>query len=160
MAVGEVGVGYTTVAAALMAGVAGAGPRGSGGTRRRGDTEMLDHKMATVAAALHRARRRGRTTIRDLTARPALLLGTGCDWAPPHAAPLRAETSGGTALADRNQAMGKRCRGSGIPVQAATAKGPVPRSARPAGSTTACVQRLLGPESKRLTEIMAGDTDE
>jgi len=57
VAVGEVGVGNTTVAAALTAGLLGL-DAAAVGLGAGADTEMLDRKVVTVAAALDRARRR------------------------------------------------------------------------------------------------------
>ncbi|MEO5680177.1 MAG: 5,6-dimethylbenzimidazole synthase [Acidimicrobiales bacterium] len=56
VAVGEVGVGNTTVAAALTAGLLGLDAGVVVGLGAGADTDMLDRKVATVAAALARAR--------------------------------------------------------------------------------------------------------
>ena len=58
VALGEVGVGNTTVAAALTAGLLGLEAAAAVGLGAGADTEMLDRKVATVAAALARARAR------------------------------------------------------------------------------------------------------
>jgi nicotinate-nucleotide--dimethylbenzimidazole phosphoribosyltransferase len=58
VAVGEVGVGNTTVAAALTAGLLGLDAAAVVGLGAGADTEMLDRKVVTVAAALDRARDR------------------------------------------------------------------------------------------------------
>jgi len=58
VAVGEVGVGNTTVAAALTAGLLGLDAAAVVGLGAGADTEMLDRKVVTVAAALDRARGR------------------------------------------------------------------------------------------------------
>jgi nicotinate-nucleotide--dimethylbenzimidazole phosphoribosyltransferase len=57
VALGEVGVGNTTVAAALSAALLGLDPAAVVGLGAGADTGMVDRKKATVAAALHRARR-------------------------------------------------------------------------------------------------------
>jgi len=56
VALGEVGVGNTTVAAALTAGLLGLQPAMAVGLGAGADTDMLERKVATVAAALDRAR--------------------------------------------------------------------------------------------------------
>ena len=56
VALGEVGVGNTTVAAALCAALLGVEPAAVVGLGAGADTEMIDRKVATVAAALARAR--------------------------------------------------------------------------------------------------------
>ncbi|MGY1694139.1 5,6-dimethylbenzimidazole synthase [Geodermatophilus sp. SYSU D00814] len=55
LALGEVGVGNTTVAAALAAGLLGAGPDEVTGLGAGADSAVLDRKRAVVAAALARA---------------------------------------------------------------------------------------------------------
>ncbi|SNS80330.1 cob(II)yrinic acid a,c-diamide reductase [Geodermatophilus saharensis] len=55
LALGEVGVGNTTVAAALAAGLLGAGPAEVTGLGAGADSDVLDRKRAVVAAALARA---------------------------------------------------------------------------------------------------------
>lgn len=55
VALGEVGVGNTTVAAALTAALLGMEPAAVVGLGAGADTGMLDRKVATVAAALRRA---------------------------------------------------------------------------------------------------------
>jgi len=56
VAVGEVGVGNTTVAAALTAGLLRLDAAAVVGLGAGADTEMLERKVATIAAALDRAR--------------------------------------------------------------------------------------------------------
>lgn len=58
VALGEVGVGNTTVAAALSAALLGVQPAIVVGLGAGADTEMLDRKRVTVAAALRRAQDR------------------------------------------------------------------------------------------------------
>lgn len=58
VALGEVGVGNTTVAAALCAAMLGLEPAAVVGLGAGADTEMLDRKAAAVAAAVRRARSR------------------------------------------------------------------------------------------------------
>ncbi|SMO46339.1 cob(II)yrinic acid a,c-diamide reductase [Geodermatophilus aquaeductus] len=55
LALGEVGVGNTTVAAALAAGLLGADPADVTGLGSGADSEVLDRKRSVVAAALARA---------------------------------------------------------------------------------------------------------
>lgn len=58
VALGEVGVSNTTVAAALIAAVLGVQPAAVVGLGAEADTEMLDRYLLTVAAALRRAQDR------------------------------------------------------------------------------------------------------
>lgn len=58
VALGEVGVGNTTVAAALSAALLGVQPAAVVGLGAEADTEMLDRKLLTVVAALRRAQDR------------------------------------------------------------------------------------------------------
>lgn len=60
LALGEVGVGNTTVAAALAAGLLGADPSDVTGLGSGADSEVLDRKRSVVAAALARAGTGGR----------------------------------------------------------------------------------------------------
>jgi nicotinate-nucleotide--dimethylbenzimidazole phosphoribosyltransferase len=60
VALGEVGVGNTTVAAALTAALLGVAPAAVVGLGAGADSTMLDRKMTAVDAALTRAGRRGR----------------------------------------------------------------------------------------------------
>jgi nicotinate-nucleotide--dimethylbenzimidazole phosphoribosyltransferase len=73
VAVGEVGVGNTTVAAALTAALIGLDARAVVGLGAGADTEMLDRKVATITVALDRARRcHGGTLTAPLCALAAL----------------------------------------------------------------------------------------
>lgn len=65
VALGEVGVGNTTVAAALTAALLGVQPAAVVGLGAGADTEMIDRKLVTVAAALRRAHERYGDELKD-----------------------------------------------------------------------------------------------
>jgi len=65
LALGEVGLGNTTVAAALCSAILGLDAADTAGLGAGADSAMLERKVATVAAALGRARRGHNDALRD-----------------------------------------------------------------------------------------------
>ena len=98
VALGEVGVGNTTVAAALGAALLGLEPTAAVGLGAGADTDMLDRKVATVAAALVRARDRYGDELSD----PSVLLRSlgGPEFAVLAGVALGAAAAGAVVMLD------------------------------------------------------------
>ncbi len=98
VALGEVGVGNTTVAAALTAALLGLDPAAVVGLGAGADTEMLDRKVATVAAALDRARQHHGDRLRE----PRVVLGAlgGPEFAVLAGVTLGAAAAGAVVVLD------------------------------------------------------------
>jgi nicotinate-nucleotide--dimethylbenzimidazole phosphoribosyltransferase len=98
VALGEVGVGNTTVAAALAAALLGLEPADVVGLGAGADSEMLDRKVAAVAAAVQRARASYGDALVD--PRPALAAVGGPEFAVLAGVILGAAAGGAVVVLD------------------------------------------------------------